>query len=59
MKSYVLRNIRTDEYVTMSLDEILEEINRDRSEEWQDYDETDWQEGLDVFTEFVLIKEVE
>lgn len=55
-KQYVLRNTRTDEYVTMNLEEILEEINRDRSEEWQDYDETDWQEGLNEFTEFVLIK---
>ena len=35
--------------------EILEEVNRDRSNEWTDYDESDWQEGLEEFTEFTLI----
>jgi hypothetical protein len=28
-----------------SVDEILEEINRDRSSEWTDYDESDFTEG--------------
>jgi len=28
-----------------SVDEIVEEINRDRSPEWSDYDETDFEEG--------------
>ena len=38
-----------------TIKEILEEINRDRSDEWTDYDETDWQEGLEEFTEFELV----
>ena len=42
-------------YPRMRLDDILEEINRDRSEEWTDYDETDWREGLAEFTEFVVL----
>jgi len=41
-----------------SLGEIIENINTDRSEDWQDYDITDWREGLSEFTEFTLIKEV-
>ena len=39
-----------------SIKGILREINRDRSAEWTPYDETDWQEGLQEFTEFDLIK---
>lgn len=42
-------------YPRMRLGDILEEINRDRSEDWTDYDETDWLEGLAEFTEFVVI----
>ena len=41
---------------TWNVKQILEEINRDRSEEWTDYDETDWQEGLEEFTEFMLVE---
>ena len=39
----------------MTLSEILEEINRDRSEEWTNYDETDWEEGLNEFTQYELV----
>lgn len=37
-------------YPRMKLEDILEEINRDRSDEWTDYDESDWREGLEQFT---------
>lgn len=40
--------------VVWTLDEILEEINRDRSEEWTDYDESDWKEGLSM-TDYELV----
>jgi hypothetical protein len=53
--SYKLINIETQEIVTMTLEEILNEINRDRSDSWQNYDETDWKEGLEVFTEYKLL----
>ena len=43
----------------MTLPMILEEINRDRSDEWTDYDETDWREGLAEFTHLVVLKENE
>jgi hypothetical protein len=41
----------------MTLPEILEEINADRSEEWVNYDETDWREGLQDFTDLEVIEE--
>jgi|TARA_R110000824_G_scaffold386236_1_gene580787 hypothetical protein len=34
-----------------SVDEILEEINRDRSGGWEDYDHSDWKEGWLEFCE--------
>lgn len=34
-----------------TLDEILEEINRDHSDQWTDYDETDWEEGWNEWVE--------
>jgi hypothetical protein len=34
----------------MTLPMILNEINRDRSPQWEEYDETDWREGLAEFT---------
>ena len=53
---YKLLNIETDEKITMTLNEIIQEINRDRSDEWQNYNESDWKEGLEVFTEYKLIE---
>jgi hypothetical protein len=41
-----------------TVSEILMEINRDRSEDWTDYDRSDWREGLKEFTQFDLIKEL-
>jgi hypothetical protein len=46
---YKIVNIETHEIMLLTVSEILEEINRDRSDEWQDYDESDWREGLDEF----------
>lgn len=53
---YKLLNIETDEKITMTLNEIIQEINRDRSDEWQNYNQSDWKEGLEVFTEYKLIE---
>ena len=41
-----------------TVSEILTEINRDRSAEWEDYNRSDWREGLKEFTQFELIKEL-
>jgi len=35
---------------------ILKNINRDRSGEWTNYTKHDWKEGLEVFTEYKLLK---
>lgn len=43
------------EYWTM--EQILDEINRDRSEGWIPYDEVDWKEGLAEFTEWEPVEE--
>jgi hypothetical protein len=57
MQKFKLYNIETGEYATMTVPEILEEINRDRSDKWTDYDASDWQEGLSEFTEWELVEE--
>lgn len=51
-----LLNTETGEIVSKTLYEVLYEINRDRSDEWTQYDRTDWQEGLEEFTEYILIE---
>ena len=57
-KTYTIMDIDNGSiYPRLALSDILEEINRDRSEEWTDYDETDWREGLSEFTQFVILKE--
>ena len=43
-------------YPEMQLKDILEEINRDRSEEWINYDESDWREGLEQFTTLEVVE---
>jgi hypothetical protein len=48
---------KVGEIVEWTVAEILEEINRDRSPHWTDYDETDWKEGLDEWTWYELIGE--
>ena len=53
--THTIRNTETGEEKTLTVAEILTEINRDRSDAWTPYNESDWQEGLDVFTEYKLI----
>jgi cobalamin biosynthesis Co2+ chelatase CbiK len=55
--TYTIRDIEYGTTFTMSLKEIIEEINRDRCEDWLDYDETDWREGLRLFTTWEIVKE--
>lgn len=42
-------------YRVYNLYEILNCINADRSENWSDYDQSDFETGLEEFTEFTLI----
>ena len=45
MTVYTVRNLHSRELENWSLKEVLHEINRDRSDEWTSYNETDWKEG--------------
>ena len=46
----------TGQEIDMTLEELLEEINRDRNEDWLPFNQDDWLEGLD-FTEYELLIE--
>ncbi len=55
-ETYKLRYIETGEIVEWTVDQILEEINRERSEDWQAYDESDWFEAVkDGWIEYKLV----
>ena len=43
--------------VEYTLDELLEYINADHSDEWQDYDRSDWMEGLLYWTDLMIANE--
>ncbi len=55
-KLYKIRDVEDGSVYNMTLPMILEEINRDRSDEWTNYDETDWREGLAEFTTYEVIE---
>jgi hypothetical protein len=55
---YSLLNVNTKEVEIMTVDEIIENINSDRSESWTPYDMSDWQEGLRDFTEYIILGKV-
>ena len=54
---YILRDNECGETYRMALPDILTEINRDRSEDWTPYNETDWREGLSEWTYLEVIGE--
>ena len=59
METYKVYHIEEPNVIKkMTLNEILYEINRDRSEHWTPYDASDWREGLFEWTELRLAKEV-
>ena len=45
------------ETITLGIDDILEIVNEDHSDEFTPYDETDWIEGLLQFSSYDLILE--
>lgn len=49
--TFQILNLETQETFTWTLTEVLEEINRDRSDEWMDYNKEDWQEGWNHWIE--------
>ena len=46
-----VQDIETGQINEWTLAQVLEEINRDRSEEWESYNEKDWREGWDFWVE--------
>ena len=56
-KLYEIHDVEDGAIYLMTLPMILEEINRDRSEGWTNYDETDWREGLAQFTTYEVIND--
>jgi hypothetical protein len=46
-----IKVLETGEIQQWSIHRVLEEINRDRSSRWTDYDESDWQDGWDEWVE--------
>ena len=54
-KVYKIRDVEDGSVYLMTLPMILEELNRDRSDEWASYDETDWREGLAEFTTYEVV----
>ena len=58
-KLYTIFNTETHESMRLALPDILAEINRDRSEDWQPYDESDWREGLAEFCYPLMLVEKE
>jgi|DEB0MinimDraft_6_1074348.scaffolds.fasta_scaffold04479_8 hypothetical protein len=55
MITYTLKNSVDGEVWEATLFEILREINDDRNEEWEPYDETDWKDGLLNFTTWEIV----
>ena len=55
-KIYTIRDYECGECYRMTLPMILEELNRGRSPQWEEYDETDWREGLAEFTTLEVIE---
>ena len=56
-KQYKIRDVEDGSIWLVTLPMILEELNRDRSEEWTNYDETDWREGLAEFTTYEVMED--
>lgn len=54
-KTYTLLDRNNGAVSEWTLTEILAEINRDRSNEWTEYNCSDWREGLEQFTCYSLV----
>ena len=50
-ETYKIKDLSNGKIYNWTVSDILGEINRDRSGEWQDYDETDWKDGWDFWIE--------
>jgi hypothetical protein len=48
---YKIKDTESGKIHLWSVDQIVEEINRDRSEAWKPYNQTDWKEGWNHWVE--------
>lgn len=53
--AYDKEDMAVEHHDIVNMYQILNEINRDRSEEWTDYDQKDFKEGLEEWTDWTLI----
>lgn len=44
-KNVIMMNLESNQLQLWTIREVLSEINRDRSEHWTDYDDSDWKDG--------------
>lgn len=57
---FTVLNKETDEELLWYIEDVLDEINRDRSEKWIDYSKNDWFEGWakwcedDIYTILII-----
>lgn len=60
IKCIKVKDLFTGTIHKWTLEQVLYEINRDRSEEWEDYNVNDWREGWNEWCEgdiYTLINE--
>jgi hypothetical protein len=53
MLKHKLRDLSSGETIYWTLEQIIEDINRDRSEDWIPYTKDDWREGWQEWCEGV------
>ena len=51
MEKYKIKDLLSGAIYEWTVRDCLNEINRDRSDEWTNYDEADWREGWDQWVE--------
>jgi hypothetical protein len=55
----IVKDRETGEVVVFnSIRAVIRDINSDRSGDWSDYNEKDWKDGLENFTQYDLVKVV-
>jgi len=65
MKKVKVKDLETGEIQVWTIEQVLFEINRDRSADWTPYDESDWEEGWrewcegDYYTMLEIMEEKE
>ena len=59
MRKFNIKDMETGKIFQWTLDDILTEINRDRSKDWLDYNLEDWEEGWFAWVDGVCLELLE